>query len=91
MKKKMSREEIRMIWGQITARAWEDAKFKEKLLAHPRETLAEYGIDVPANLHCQIHENTHSSVHWVLREKPEGLSAVDLKKIAAAGEAWTST
>ncbi len=84
MSKKPSYEELRKVWGQITARAWEDRKFKERLLTHPKEIFKEYGIHTSAEMQYRVHEDDKAIIHWVLREKPEGLSSADLKKLAAA-------
>ncbi len=88
MIKKRSPDEIRKAWAEITVKAWEDTKFKEKLLANPQQVCKEHGLDLGSDIHLKIVEDKKETRHMILREKPEGMSSADLKNIAAA--TWAS-
>ncbi|HSX14257.1 MAG TPA: NHLP leader peptide family RiPP precursor [Chlamydiales bacterium] len=72
-------------WNQMVAKSWLDPKFKEKLLAHPEQTLKENGFALKAHTKYKIIESHKHEVCLVLPAKPEGnLSETELKNIAAA-------
>jgi hypothetical protein len=41
-------------WGQIVARAWDDAGYRQRLLAEPASVLEEEGIEVPSGVAVQV-------------------------------------
>jgi hypothetical protein len=45
-------------WGQIVARAWDDADYRQRLLAEPASVLNEEGIDVPPGVSVQVVEGS---------------------------------
>lgn len=57
-------------WGQVVARAWTDDGFKQRLLADPRDVLAEQGLAVPAGVAVEVHEATPAVLHLVLPPPP---------------------
>jgi len=71
-------------WGQLVARAWNDAAFKAKLLADPANVLKENGLTPPSSLKIQVVENTDKVVYLVLPLKPapEELSQEELHRVA---------
>ena len=70
-------------WSQIVAKAWADAKFKQRLLADPAAVLKENGIEVPPGVTVKIIENSEKVVHLTLPAKPDGeLSEEALAKVA---------
>lgn len=51
---------------QAIVRACVDAAYRARLLANPREALAEEGIEVPPEIEVRIHENTDNKIVAVL-------------------------
>lgn len=70
--------------GQITAKAWNDAAFKQRLLSDPNAVMKEYGLEVPAGVKIKIVEDTDTVSHLSLPPKPTGkeLSEEDLAAVA---------
>ncbi|UNC93202.1 NHLP leader peptide family RiPP precursor [Candidatus Contubernalis alkaliaceticus] len=78
----MNREEMNKKMGQIIAKAWSDAEFKAKLLAHPKETLKEEGVEIPEGVQVNAVENTARQFHLVIPQKLDELSDQDLEGVA---------
>lgn len=56
----------------IIKKAWEDAAFKEQLLANPKAAVLEaFGIDVPDTLEVEVVEDTANKLFFVLPQNPE--------------------
>ncbi len=70
------------LYGQIVARTWSDAGFKQRLLSDPKSVCAEYGIPVPADQTIVIHESTDKVTHLVLPSRPHDLSDERLEQVA---------
>ncbi len=66
----MSKEEQSKKIGQVIAKAWNDDRFKERLLKQTNAVLKEEGIDVPAGVQLQALEDTDTVVHFVIPAKP---------------------
>ncbi len=78
------RGEFQKKWAKVIAKAWSDPAFKKKLLHNPTAVLAAEGIELPKEVHVEIHESTNKVIHLNLPHKPEGeLSEEKLLKIAA--------
>lgn len=58
------------LFSKIVAKAWADEAFKQRLLAHPVETLRAEGAAVPDGVRVTIVENTADDVTLVLPRKP---------------------
>lgn len=73
-------------WAKVIAKAWQDEKFKEKLLSHPNETLKEHGIIAPGHKTFRVIEERKNEICLTLPPAPpEGnLSEAELKNVAAA-------
>ena len=56
--------------GQILAKAWEDAAFKQRLLQDATTALKEEGLPVPEGLEVKVVENTEKVFHLVLPWAP---------------------
>ncbi len=72
-------------YSKVIARAWKDARFKEKLLKNPKEALKEMGMDVPANFDVRVVEDKANSMTFVLPNPPakaKELSEQELQKMA---------
>jgi hypothetical protein len=55
---------------EIIARVWKDEAFKQKLLSDPKKTLADEGIDFPADVRLKVHMDTADSVNIVIPRNP---------------------
>jgi hypothetical protein len=68
---------------RIGHKALEDAEFRAQLVEDPNGTFAqEFDGETPAGFTVEVHEDTDTTVHFVL--PPEGaLSAADLATIGA--------
>jgi hypothetical protein len=70
-------------WSLIVARAWADADFKARLMAHPEAVLAEHGFDVDPAVELRMVEDTDRLQHFVLPASPGGdLSEEELSPVA---------
>jgi hypothetical protein len=54
------------IWHEVSKRAGEDARFKQRLLDDPRGVLAEAGHSLPGDLKVTIAEREPDVLHLVL-------------------------
>ncbi len=80
---KNKREDMQKKWAQIVAKAWNDEKFKEKLLKNPEQVLKEHGFELPQGHKFQIHEEKSKIHHLILPQKPEGeISTEELKNVS---------
>jgi hypothetical protein len=64
------RQEYAKQYGQLVARAWGDAAFKQRLLAEPKAVLAEQGIPFPPEVEVRVHEDSPTTVHLALPPAP---------------------
>lgn len=72
---------------EVIAKVWSDESLKTKLLDNPKSVLAEYGLEFPASMEVQVHENTHSLMNYVLPLPSEIPPDVDMEEIEpVAGE-----
>jgi len=62
----MTGERNKLIWGEIVARAWRDAAFKQQLLSNPKAVLTEAGMSVPEDVELQVVQDTPTLRHLVL-------------------------
>ena len=83
-------------YGQLIAKAWSDEEFKARLLANPKDAMAEVGMDVPEGVEIEVVESTQEKVYLIIPPKPDGeLSDDDLDKVSGgllsgegAGRFW---
>jgi hypothetical protein len=85
---------------EVIAKVWSDESLKTKLLDNPKSVLAEYGLEFPASIEVQVHENTSSLMNYVLplpSEIPPGVDMEEIEpvagkviKLALADEAFKS-
>jgi hypothetical protein len=57
-------------------------------MSDPKAVMAEYGIDVPANIDVNVVENTDNTVHITMPMAPAGqgeLSIEELSNVAGGG------
>jgi hypothetical protein len=67
-------------WAKIVAKSWADEDFKEKLLANPKHTLAEYGIDLDDDMKVYIADGA-SSWGIPLPPKPDTRGGLGADKV----------
>ncbi len=73
---------------QIIERAWRDDSFRQELLRDTKAVVArEYGIYLPENMNLVVHEETPTTLHFVLPRNPAGagddeLSDAELEMVA---------
>jgi hypothetical protein len=71
--------------GQIIAKTWTDATFKQKLLSDPVAILREEGMDLPPGIEIRAVENTDEVFYLVLPSKPSGELTDELLEKVAEG------
>ena len=64
---------------QIIAKAWSDPDFKQALIDNPKETLAEQGIELPADKTIKVYEDNADLLHLIIPTRPEELSDSQLE------------
>jgi hypothetical protein len=72
------------------ALAWTDAAFHAKLLANPRDALAEIGHVVPAGVTISVLEDGPENIHFVIPQKPAELKILGSVNTAMAGSGSSS-
>jgi len=90
----MTGERNKLIWGEIVARAWRDAAFKQQLLSNPKAVLTEAGMSVPEGTQLQVVEDTPTLRHLVLPVAPADsstLSEAELDLVSGGGSTATTT
>ena len=75
-------------YSKVIAKAWNDPKFKERLLKDPEHVLKEQGIQVPKGKKIQMHENNDKIVHFILPSKPDGELSMQELEARAAGDCF---
>jgi hypothetical protein len=77
----------------LFAACWKDEALKARFMTDPKVVLAEYGIDVPANMNVNVVENTDNTVHITMPLAPDGpvgLSDEELSSVAGGTYPATS-
>lgn len=73
--------------GQILAKAWKDAAFKQRLLQDATTIFKEEGLLTPEGLEIKVVENTEKVFHLVLPWEPDAskLTAEQLAGLSGGG------
>ena len=69
----------------LFAACWKDEALKARFMSDPKAVLAEYGIDVPANMNVNVVENSDNTVHITMPLAPADagdLSDEELSNVA---------
>ena len=77
--------EKRNALAKLFAACWKDEALKARFMTDPKAVLAEYGVDVPANMNVNVVENSDNTVHITMPQAPSdsaGLSDEELKNVA---------
>src|SRR5215470_3183250 len=80
-----SEQEFSKTLSQITAKAWSDAAFKQRLLSDPAAIAKEFGMPLPPGMELRVVEDTPSLRHFVLPSKPAAEELSDEELGQAAG------
>ena len=68
------RAELQRLYSKITAKAWADPAYKQRLLKDPGPLLAEEGVATLEGRAVTVVENTPKLFHFVLMQRPDDLS-----------------
>jgi hypothetical protein len=77
--------------AMAVALAWTDEAFHAKLLANPREALAEIGHIVPAGVRINVVEDGPEDVYFVIPRKPAGLRILSSENTVMTGSGSSSS
>ena len=64
--------EQRNALAQVFAACWKDEELKARFMADPKAVLAEFDMDVPANIDVKVVENSDNCVHITMPKAPAG-------------------
>jgi hypothetical protein len=78
------RAQLQRLYSQITAKAWADPKYKQRLLSDPASVLGEAGVTTLDGRAVKVVENTSKLFHFVLLQRPADLSDDQLANAVAA-------
>ena len=72
----------------IVGKATDDAEFRARLVADPKEVLTEeFGVELPDNFALSVHEDSSTHVHLVL--PPTGpLDPAVLQQVSGGNDCW---
>lgn len=75
-------EQTKNAFAEIVTRSWSDQDFHAKLVADPKSTLIENGVDVPTGRRVVLVEDSDDVMHLVLPARPAELSEDQLDSVA---------
>ena len=80
-------EDQKKILAKVVAKAWADEAYKKSLLANPKETLKNEGIDIPDGVKVNFVENTQDTINFVLPfpKKDVAVESEEDRKAASIG------
>ncbi len=78
----MNKEQFEKAYGKLVAKAFEEDDFKAKLLADPKKTFKENGIEMPEKMKVNIVENKYDLVNFVLPMDISELDKDDLQQLS---------
>ena len=80
--------EQRNALAKVFAACWKDEALKARFMADPKAVLAEYGMDVPANINVNVVENSDNTVHITMPAAPAGAGELSDEELtnAAGGD-----
>ena len=84
--------EQRNALAQVFAACWKDEELKARFMADPKAVLAEFDMDVPANIDVKVVENSDNCVHITMPAAPAGdgeISDEELSNAAGGFDAWS--
>ena len=76
--------EQRNALAQVFAACWKDEELKARFMADPKAVLAEFDIDVPANVDVKVVENSDNCVHITMPAAPAGAGELSDEELSNA-------
>ena len=76
--------EQRNALAKVFAACWKDEALKARFMSDPKAVLAEYGMDVPANMNVNVVENSDNTVHITIPQAPAGAGELSDEELAGA-------
>ena len=76
--------EERNALAKLFAACWKDEALKARFQSDPKAVLAEYGIDVPANINVNVVENSDNTVHITMPPAPAGAAVLSDQELSAS-------
>ena len=67
----------RELMKKVIIKAWKDEAFKKKLIKNPKETLNEFGVNLPENKEMRVLEETDETTFLVIPKCPSGHDQLD--------------
>ena len=68
----------------LFAACWKDEALKVRFMSDPKAVLADYGIDVPANIDVNVVENSDNTVHITMPMAPDGHEELSMEELSNA-------
>jgi hypothetical protein len=81
--------EQRNALAKVFAACWKDDALKARFMADPKAVLAEYGMDVPANIDVNVVENSDNTVHITMPQAPTGAADLSDEELSNAAAGYT--
>lgn len=66
----------------VIAKCWADERFKAQLISNPVATLKSEGINLPAGMQVEVHENTNHQMFMVIPKPPTTIDDETLDTVA---------
>ena len=76
--------EQRNALAELFAACWKDEALKARFMSDPKAVLAEYGLDVPANINVNVVENFDNCVHITMPAVPDGVEILSDEELSNA-------
>jgi hypothetical protein len=78
------------VWSQLTARAWQDAAFTQRLIQDPKAAVSqELAVSLPNDFSLQVFIDDPDQQHLILPSvEGEELSDEQLERVAGGGSPW---
>ena len=74
-------------FAELFAACWKDDALKARFMADPKAVMAEYGIDVLANMNVNVVENSDNTVHITMPMPPDGHEELSMEELTQRSSA----
>ena len=75
--------------AKLFAACWKDEALKARFMSDPKAVLAEYGMDVPANIDVNVVENSGNTVHITMPAAPSGAAELSDEELSNAAGGYS--